>query len=76
MMAVRMPDLIAHDDAGYAQIVETLYHDRERLARLRQALVTGRSGEQRLPLFDMKQFAADMETRLVAMVTEKAKALS
>ncbi|MDP3514124.1 MAG: tetratricopeptide repeat protein [Sulfuritalea sp.] len=64
MQAAGLPELIADDDAGYAELILDLYHDRARLAGLKQKLVAARDTA---PLFDMARFARDLEALYFTM---------
>lgn len=64
MQAAGLPELIADDDAGYAALVLDLYHDRARLAVLKQKLIAARDTA---PLFDMARFARDLEALYFTM---------
>lgn len=70
LTAAGLPELIAEDDAGYARLVLDLYRDRARLAGLRQRLAAARKAA---PLFDMAQFARDLENLYFAMADDAAK---
>lgn len=64
MQAAGLPELIADDDAGYAALVLDLYHDRARLAGLKQKLTAARNSA---PLFDMARFTRDLEALYFTM---------
>jgi len=65
-----VPELIAPDLDGYADIVRALAADRGRLAALRERLVRARSER---PLFDATRFARDLEA-LYRRMAERARA--
>lgn len=67
MKAAGLPELIAADDAGYAELVLGLYRDRARLAGLRNKLIAARDTA---PLFDMDRFARDIEALYYKMAIE------
>jgi len=71
LTAAGLPELVAEDDAGYARLVLELYRDRARLAGLRQRLVEAR---KTAPLFDISQFARDLESLYFAMADDASKA--
>ncbi len=71
LTAAGLPELIAGDDAAYMRLVLELYHDRPRLADLRQRLVAARSVA---PLFDMQRFARDLEDLYFTMADDALRA--
>lgn len=71
LAAAGFPELIADDDAGYADLVLGLYRDRPRLADLRRRLIEARTTA---PLFDTPQFASDLENLYFAMADNAVKA--
>lgn len=71
LAAAGLPELIADDDAGYATLVLDLYRDRPRLASLRRRLIEARTAA---PLFDMSQFASDLENLYFAMADDAVRA--
>lgn len=71
LSAVGLPELIAADDEGYEKLVLDLYHDRTRLAGLRERLKLAR---QAAPLFDMERFARDLENLYFKMANDASTA--
>lgn len=67
LSAAGLPELIADDDEGYARLVLDLYHDRARLAGLRERLKLAR---QTAPLFDMAGFTRDLESLYFKMADD------
>ena len=68
--AVGVPELVAADNAGYAELAIALATDRHRLGTIREKLTANRF---RAPLFDADRFCRHLEAGFAAMV-ERAKA--
>jgi protein O-GlcNAc transferase len=69
MTAVGLPELIADDDAEYADLAVALCRDRPRLAELKRRLA---EAKETAPLFDMARFARDLEGLYREMAEEAA----
>jgi predicted O-linked N-acetylglucosamine transferase (SPINDLY family) len=69
--AAGLPELAAADEAGYEALVLRYYHDRSKLAAIRQRLADARA---MAPLFDMGSFAHDLEALYLTMATEAVTA--
>ncbi|MGR6432238.1 O-linked N-acetylglucosamine transferase, SPINDLY family protein [Rhizobium sp. PAMB 3174] len=70
LTAVGLPDLVADDAAGFADLAVALAGDRERLAAVRARLAVSRVSA---PLFDTERFARHLE-RAYEMMIERARA--
>lgn len=69
--AAGLPELVAADEEGYADIVMQLYRDRQKLAEMRNRL---RAARESAPLFDMARFSRDLENLYVVMAENAVRA--
>lgn len=68
--AAGLGELVVADRNAYRALALDLYHDRARLAELRQRVQT-----RQVPLFDMARFARDLESLYMRMVDDKANGI-
>jgi predicted O-linked N-acetylglucosamine transferase (SPINDLY family) len=68
--AIGLPDLVAEDPAGFADLAVALAGDPERLAEIRARLAANRVSA---PLFDTERFTRHLE-RAYEMMIERARA--